>query len=274
VTERKQLGRHLLQAQRVETLGTIASGIAHDLNNVLTPILMAASSLRDDVADDMRAPHVNAIEASAARCAALVQQILHFARGAESHPVPVDVADVVNEVVRLARDSMGRATTIETSLPADLPPVLCESTQLHQVILNLVVNARDAMAKGGLITIAARRDRLHARHDGAPPSPAGWVRVSVSDTGTGIPPELHDRIFDPFYTTKPPGHGSGLGLPTVLTIVRRHGGHVSLESEMGRGTTFHVQLPAAATKAATPRDLGESRHAGRAHPRARVLVVD
>jgi two-component system cell cycle sensor histidine kinase/response regulator CckA len=273
VTERKQLEQHLLQAQRVETLGSIASGIAHDLNNVLTPILMAASSLRDDVPDDMRESLVGAIESSATRGAALVQQILHFARGAENHPVPVDLARVVDEVIRLTRESMGRAITVDVRLPKHLPHVLCESTQLHQVILNLVVNARDAMPTGGLLTISARRDRNAARQNGPPAAPAGYIRLSVSDTGTGIPPELQDRIFDPFYTTKPPGHGSGLGLPTALTIVRRHGGHMSLESELGRGTTFHVYLPAATSKAAPGSDIDGARDE-EGKPRARVLVVD
>lgn len=274
VTERKQIEHHLLQSQRVETVGTLAAGIAHDLNNVLTPILLAASSLRGDAPAETRESLITAIEDSASRGAALVQQILHFARGADGEAAAISVADVLEDVLRLTRETMGRDVSVCTDVAAGVPAVLCGSTQLHQVVLNLVVNARDAMPEGGRITIAAARAALPPRHGVLPPSRDGYVHLSVRDTGTGIPAELHDRIFDPFYTTKPLGHGSGLGLSIVLAIVGRHHGHVAVESEMGRGTTFHVYLPAAPRDAPTHQAAGAARQKGASAPRARVLVVD
>jgi PAS domain S-box-containing protein len=244
VTERKELERQFLQAQRVESLGTLASGIAHDLNNVLTPILMAASALRSGLPDPARADLLKAVEDSARRGAALVQQVLSFARGVEGDYQAVSLADVV----RLMRDTVPRGIDIQTDVADTLPAVLGDTTQLHQVLLNLVLNARDAMPGGGRLTITAEVvDNGQA------------VCLAVTDTGTGIPLDLQDRIFDPFFTTKPTGYGSGLGLSTVASLVRGHGGRVAVESAPGQGTTFRIHLPvapvvapASVAEAATP----------------------
>jgi PAS domain S-box-containing protein len=263
VTERKELERQFLQAQRVESLGTLASGVAHDLNNVLTPILMAASALRTGLPEPARGEMLKAIEDSARRGAALVQQVLSFARGAEGEYRPLSLADVVADVVRLMRDTVPRGIDIATQVPATLPTVLGDTTQLHQVLLNLVVNARDAMPEGGRITITA------GAADGE-----GTVFLAVSDTGTGIALDIQDRIFDPFFTTKPTGYGSGLGLSTVATLVRGHGGEVSVESTPGQGSTFRITLPVAPDIVTARTADADTRPAVRDGAGAVVLLVD
>jgi PAS domain S-box-containing protein len=246
ITEQKKLEAQFLRAQRMESIGTLASGLAHDLNNILAPIMMSAPILRLDLPQQKRADIVDAIEVSAARGADIVRQVLAFGRGLETEKQPVCVGKIVEEVVKIIRQTLPRDISIETCIPAALWPVYADATQLHQVLLNLCVNARDAMPNGGKLTLRAADHELDASYASmVPGARAGpYVLLEVSDTGTGIPPEVLERMFDPFFTTKGIGKGTGLGLSTVHGIVRNHGGCITVTSQLGLGTTFHVHLPA------------------------------
>jgi signal transduction histidine kinase len=237
----------LMRAQRMESLGILAGGVAHDLNNILAPILMAVDVLRRKSLDDQSRRLVAAMEASARRGADLVRQVLTFARGVEGARAPLQLRQVLSEMERMMRETFPRSLEVRTDVAADLWPVMGQSTPLQQVVMNLCVNARDAMPNGGILTVSAGNVLLDdtaavVRHPLARPGP--YVRLGVADTGEGIAPEVLERIFDPFYTTKPVGHGTGLGLSTSLSIVTGHGGFIDVASDRGRGTTFHVYLPA------------------------------
>jgi two-component system cell cycle sensor histidine kinase/response regulator CckA len=246
ITEEKRLGAQLLRSQRLESIGTLASGLAHDLNNVLAPIMMAVHFLRDEARDERTRTWVQTLEACSQRGANIVKQMLMFARGAEGARVPLQPKHLVTEIERIARETFPRSIHIQTRICRHPPLFDGDTTQIQQVLLNLCVNARDAMPQGGRLTIGVERTEVGA--DALrlnPKAKAGsYVVISVTDTGTGIPPELMDKIFDPFFTTKPLGHGTGLGLPTVLGIIHGHKGFVQVESKVGKGTTFQVYLPA------------------------------
>ena len=246
VTEQKQLEARLLRSQRMESIGTLAGGIAHDLNNALSPITMAANLLRTGQHDADMLRLVDVLEASAAHGSALIRQLLAFARGAEGEHTDVLPQTVIHEVVKLLGDTLPRSITIETRLARDLRLLRGNSTQLVQVLMNLGINARDAMPKGGRLIFAAENVTLDEATAQANPgtSPGCHVRITVTDTGSGIPPELLNRIFDPFFTTKAAGKGMGLGLSTVLGIVKGHHGFLQVQSELGRGTEFRLYLPA------------------------------
>lgn len=245
VTARRRLEQQVVRSERMQSLGTLASGIAHDLNNVLMPIMMGLDVV-EDAPPDVRDELVATMKLSAQRGRDLVAQILDFARGHDGAVVPVDVAALVGEVASIARDTLPATTTLDTDLPRGLPRVGADPTRLHQVLMNLMVNARDAMPDGGTIRCTARtqtidQDTTHLPHL----DPGPYVSIAVSDTGHGIPPDTRDQIFDPFFTTKPKGHGTGLGLSTVLGIVRSLGGHVDVHSEPSAGTTIRILLPTA-----------------------------
>jgi signal transduction histidine kinase/ActR/RegA family two-component response regulator len=252
VTEQRALQVHLQRLQRVESVGLLASGIAHDMNNILAPVMMAAPLLRMDIPEGDKERLVSTIEVSARRGAALVRQLLIFGRGVEGVRRPVMVADVVREIAAIAQQTFSRAITLEQRVPPDVWPIDGDASQLHQIVLNLCVNARDAMRDGGVLTLAAENVELDAAYAAQHrDAQAGrYVVIRVADTGTGIPPELVDRIFDPFFTTKPAGEGTGLGLSTVLGIVKSHGGFLRLHSEPGRGSTFEIYLRASPHDAA------------------------
>ncbi|MGN6385577.1 MAG: response regulator [Verrucomicrobiota bacterium] len=251
ITERKKLEAHFLRAQRMESIGTLAGGIAHDLNNVLTPILMSLKLLRD-LKEQAPPDLLDTLEASAHRGAAIVQQVLSFARGVEGEKGILQLKHPLNEVLKIARDVFPPGVQIRSAIPADLAPINGDPTQLHQVFMNLLVNARDAMSSGGEIRVEAQNVVLDENYARMQPEskPGRYVLVNVSDQGTGISPEIVNKIFEPFFTTKEIGKGTGLGLSTALGIVRSHGGFLSVYSEPGKGSTFKVYLPAADREAA------------------------
>lgn len=233
ITEKKQLERQFLRAQRLESVGTLASGIAHDLNNVLVPIMMASEVLKELQSTKDAVDMVALIKSSADRGAAIVKQLLSFVRGGDGERVLVDLGTLIREVADVARKTFPRAIKTEYKIERGLRIVHADPTQLHQVLMNLCINARDAMPNGGTLFVEAKNGR------------ESNVIIEVKDTGTGMPPDVLDRIFDPFFTTKEPGKGTGLGLSTTIGIVKSHGGTVTVESQIGVGTSFSVSLPAA-----------------------------
>lgn len=249
ITEKKQLEQQFLRAQRLESLGTLASGIAHDMNNVLTPILAASQllPLRLTNIDDRSQSLLRILEESAKRGTNLVQQILSFARGSDDTRSLVQIRHILSEVARVARQTFPKSIDISLNLATcDLWQIAADATQLHQVLMNLTINARDAMPNGGTLTIAAENliidENYAAMNIDARVGP--YVVVTVADTGSGIPPEILARIFEPFFTTKDPEKGTGLGLSTTLGIVKSHGGFVCATSEVGQGSQFKIYLPA------------------------------
>jgi PAS domain S-box-containing protein len=273
ITERKKLEAQLLHSQRMESVGTLAGGVAHDLNNILTPMLMAGTVLKDKLADPVDQALMTQIESGAKRGAAIVRQLLAFSRDLPQTRVSVDVAGEIGEMMDVMRGTFPREIKLVAQLPEGLWPVTADPIQLHQVIMNLCINARDAMPNGGTLTLAAENlpaaNPEKLRTDGA--NPGRSVRITVSDTGHGIAPENLGRIFDPFFTTKGVGKGTGLGLSTVHGIIKSHGGSIMVTSELNRGARFHAVLPASAT-APLPPAAAETRPEP---PRkATVLVVD
>ncbi|GAB1540452.1 hypothetical protein NUACC21_31210 [Scytonema sp. NUACC21] len=248
ISEKKLLESQLFRAQRLESIGTLASGIAHDLNNILTPILAVAQLLPlkyPDICDqDMHLLEI--LEDSAKRGADLVKQVLSFARGVEGKRITLQLRHLVKEVISILKETFPKSLEVRTDIQQDLWMVSGDSTQLHQVLMNLCVNARDAMPNGGTLSISAENlfiDENYARmHLEAKTGP--YTVITVSDTGVGIPPEIIDRIFEPFFTTKEHGKGTGLGLSTVIGIIKSHGGFVNVYSEVGSGTCFKVYFPA------------------------------
>ena len=246
ISERKELEAKFFRAQRLESIGSMASGIAHDLNNILAPILMSAPLLRMGMSAANTERTLNAIEQSAQRGADLVRQLLTFGRGSDGTRSVIGPGLLVREMTKIAKQTFPKNITIAENLPTTLWPVTGDSTQLHQVLLNLCVNARDAMPKGGTLTIEAADVEIdRAKAAMTPGANAGsYVMLQVSDTGMGIPAHIVDRIFDPFFTTKAVGKGTGLGLSTVVGIIKSHGGFVNLQTAEGEGTVFQVFLPA------------------------------
>jgi signal transduction histidine kinase/ActR/RegA family two-component response regulator len=237
ITAQKAAEAERLRSQRLESIGNLAGGIAHDLNNVLAPILMSVALLKEDEKDPERLETLHTVEECAQRGADLVRQVLTYARGRGDVRAPVDMSLLARTVARVLRETFPRGVTIDVDVPSDLPPVLGDVTQLHQVLMNLAVNARDAVDGQGHIAL-----RL-----GEAMTPQGaCVRVEVEDNGAGMSAAVQEQMFDPFFTTKPLGHGTGLGLSTVQSIVSSHGGSIAVSSEVGRGTIFSVLLPATA----------------------------
>ncbi len=273
LTETKKLEQQFLRAQRLEAIGTLASGIAHDLNNILAPILMSVGFLRKGNTNPENDTFHNIIETSAERGAGIVKQVLTFARGVEGDRVRLEPGHLVEELAKIMVQTFPRNIDIQTELPPDLWAIAGDATQLHQVLLNLCVNARDA-TPGGRITVGAKNvevdAHLVAMNPGAQLGP--HVAFSVADTGAGMSPETMQKIFDPFFTTKEVGKGTGLGLATVVGIVKSHAGFLTLKSYLGVGTTFTVFIPAAQeTKAASgPADTTPIAGGGG----KRVLLVD
>jgi PAS domain S-box-containing protein len=252
VTERKKLETQLLRAQRMESIGTLAGGVAHDLNNVLTPILLSIDLLATRVACDEDRWLIEKTKASASHGAALVQQLLAFARGAEAKRTRVDPATALVDLRALIKQSLPQSIQLLIADRERSWAIQADATQFNQVIVNLCINARDAMPQGGRIEIATRNMMVDAALAGVNPgvAPGPHVRISVTDTGMGIPASIIDKIFDPFFTTKAAGKGTGLGLSMVAGILKSHGGFVQVESEPARGTSFHLFFPAVVEPAA------------------------
>ncbi len=301
ITEQKNLEQQFLRTQRMNTIGTLAGGMAHDLNNALAPILMGTQLLRRKATDDESRQLLGMMETSTHRGADMVRQVLLFARGRGGDFEQLKLDGLVRELEKMVRETFPKNISVEAFLPGDLWPVRGNPTQLHQVLLNLCVNARDAMPDGGKLSLVAdnvelsaeelkefqngepstfnlQRPTSNAASSVAPDSALGvegsmlnvssrrFVSLLVSDTGTGMPPEVRAKIFEPFFSTKGEGRGTGIGLATVLRIVNSHGGFLRVESEPGQGTSFEVFLPraveipataAAATAEKLPRGHGE-----------------
>jgi len=246
ITERKRLNQQLLRAQRMESIGTLAGGIAHDLNNVLGPIILSLDLLKMKFPDPDSEELLSIIGGSARRGASMVSQVLSFARGVEGRRVELQIKHVIREIKKIADDTFLKHVQIHTIYSPDLWTVVADPTQLHQVLLNLCVNARDAMPDGGKLTLTAENLVIdaHYAHMSGEVTPGPYLLLQVEDTGTGIPPEIIEKIFDPFFTTKEIGKGTGLGLSMTLSIVKSHGGFVRVYSELGSGTKFKIYLPA------------------------------
>jgi len=246
ITETKKLEMQFLRAQRLESIGTLASGIAHDLNNILSPILMATGILRQSLGPEDQ-HMIQIIEGSAERGAGIVKQVLTFARGVEGDRVLLQPKHLLTEMVKVMNQTFPKNIDIKTHFAPELWTVQGDATQLHQVLLNLCVNARDAMApKGGALKVSCENvevdQQLASMNPGA--SLGSHVCFAVTDTGSGMTPEVMEKIFNPFFTTKEQGKGTGLGLATVIGIVKGHKGFITLQSEAGVGTTFKIYLPA------------------------------
>jgi two-component system, cell cycle sensor histidine kinase and response regulator CckA len=248
VTEQRRLEGQLRQAQKMESIGRLAGGVAHDFNNLLTVIIGNASLLELELpAGDPRLAEIEQIKIAGDRAERLTRQLLAFARKQLVEPKVININDVVVGTDRMLRRLIGEDIELVTLPAPDLDHVLIDPSQLDQVIMNMAVNARDAMPNGGTLTIRTQNVMLSEREARLQPeTKAGrYVRLSVSDTGTGMDASTQARLFEPFFTTKEPGKGTGLGLATCYGVVRQAGGHILVESTLGRGTTFHVDLPLA-----------------------------
>jgi PAS domain S-box-containing protein len=276
LSDQKRLEQQFLRAQRMESIGTLAGGIAHDLNNILAPILMAVQVLKMKTTEPQTKSILETIEVSSKRGADIVKQVLSFARGLQGERIEVQPVHLLKDIETIIRDTFPKNIRRDVYFPENAWTIQGDPTQLHQILLNLCVNARDAMPEGGNLAISVENVLLDNQYVAMNiQAKAGkYVIINVTDSGEGIPPELLDKIFDPFFTTKEVGKGTGLGLSTVMAIVKSHGGFVNVYSEVGRGSSFKVYLPAietATTKSkrdtvsltTLPRGNGE-----------RVLIVD
>lgn len=276
ISEKKQIEEQFLRAQRLESLGMLAAGIAHDLNNILAPVLMGAPLLRQRAAHPSDLRVLDGIENSAGRGAALVRQILSFAHGVSGDKVLIQAKHLLRDVSSLIEQTFPKNIRLEEHIPNDLWTVQGNPTQLHQVVLNLCVNARDAMPRGGTLRLAAHNQVLDAAAVQAAGygAPGPYLVLEVGDTGTGIPPDILERIWNPFFTTKGEGKGTGLGLSTVRGIAASHGGFARVDTAVAQGTTFRVFLPAV-EQGAAGRALPTSRHPFEVRGAGElILVVD
>ena len=246
ITERKKLEQQFLRAQRMESIGTLAGGVAHDLNNILAPIMMSIEILKATSANAQARDILETIEVSAKRGADIVRQVLSFARGVEGERIEIQPNHLFKDLEHIIKDTFPKDVRLTFTIPKDTWTILGDPTQVHQIFLNLCVNARDAMPNGGSLTISVE-NCLFDEHYVAmnPQAKVGrYVKISVTDSGSGIPPAILNKIFDPFFTTKAVNKGTGLGLSTVMAIVKSHDGIINVYSEPGKGTTFKVYLPA------------------------------
>ena len=246
ITEQKRAQEHLFRAQRMESIGTLAGGIAHDLNNILSPIMMSVDMLRLNENDAETSRWLGMIKENAERGTELVKQVLTFARGMAGERIKVQLKHIVKDLVAVLSETLPRSITVKFEIEPELWTISADPTQIHQVLMNVCINARDAMPMGGTLRIKASNaavDENYARMN-IDAEPGNFVRVVVSDSGTGMTLDVLKRIFDPFFTTKEVGKGTGLGLATTMTIVKSHGGFINVYSEPSKGTRFSIYLPA------------------------------
>ena len=277
ITERKRLESQFLRSQRMESIGRLVGGIAHDLGNLLMPITLGVKVLRRrlDQTDDKIQQVLDMIQKSAERGGNMVEQVLAFARGVEGERVALQLDGIVEEIESSTDETFPESIEVRTDVAADLPRVVGDATQIQQVLMNLCVNARDAMPEGGTLSIEARPVELTEaeaeRIIDAEPGP--YVCLRVQDTGTGMPEDVVDKIFEPFISTKDEGEGTGLGLSTAYSIVQSHDGVIDVESEEGAGTTFWVYLPVRGEDEERPTRDGDP-DAAATGDGERILIVD
>jgi PAS domain S-box-containing protein len=275
VSELRRIEVQFMRAQRMESLGILAGGIAHDLNNILTPIMLSIDMLKHTAVEPHTRSIIETIEISARRGSDIVQQVLSFARGMEGQRIVIQPKYLLKDIEHIVTDTFPTDIRLQLTLPHDTWTILGDPTQVQQILLNLCVNARDAMPNGGTLSISAENCLADAQYVAMnqQAKPGSYVAISVTDGGVGIAPEIMGKIFEPFFTTKEVGKGTGLGLSSVKAIVKNHDGFINVYSEVGRGTTFKVYLPAQSN----PGDLSEEGVIEGALPRGNgetVLVVD
>ncbi len=274
ITEQTKIEEHLLRAQRMESIGTLAGGIAHDLNNILSPILMATDMLAINTSSEETLRWLSIIKENSERGADLVRQVLTFARGVEGERVSVQLKHIVKELVKVLQETFPKSIAVKFYIEPDLNVISADPTQIHQVLMNLCLNARDAMPNGGTLKISVKNIGLDENYVQMNPEAqtGSYIIMTIADTGIGMPPEITKRIFDPFFTTKEIGKGTGLGLATTLSIVRSHGGFITVYSESGKGTEFSIYLPASVSS-----EIENSKAKELRYPRGNgelILVVD
>jgi PAS domain S-box-containing protein len=258
ITDKKAFQTQMLRSQRLESLGTLAGGIAHDLNNVLSPILLSIEILKKHLKDDKSLQILETVNTSATRGREIIKQVLTFARGFTGEHVILQPKHILRELEHIINETFPKSITLENRTPKDLWTIEADPTQIQQVLLNVAINARDAMPYGGTLKITAENVNIDQNDlpAGTYAKPGHYVKVGIEDSGTGIPPEIVDKIFEPFFTTKERGKGTGLGLSTVHSIVKSHRGYITINTELGKGTLFTIYLPAAEErKSQTTEDL-------------------
>lgn len=275
VTEKKKMEAQFMRAQRMESVGTLAGGIAHDLNNILAPIMMSIDILKTTSDNPQTSQILKTIEVSAKRGADIVRQVLSFARGVEGERIEVQPTHLLHDLESIIKDTFPKDIRLLFSIPNDTWTILGDPTQVHQILLNLCVNARDAMPNGGSLTIGVENSVLDEQYAAMHiEAKAGrYVNISVTDSGMGMPQGILDKIFEPFFTTKELHKGTGLGLSTVMAIVKSHEGFINVYSEPGKGTTFKVYLPAMEISSEARKEQSEEVSLPRGKGET-VLVVD
>ena len=273
ITEQKRAEEHLFRAQRMESIGTLAGGIAHDLNNILSPIIMGIDMMQLNQVDEETGRWLAIMKENAERGADLVKQVLTFARGMDGERISVQLKHIVKDLVGVLKETLPKSIAVKYDVETELWTISADPTQIHQVLMNVCINARDAMPSGGTLTIKAKNvsiDENYARMN-IDAEPGNYARLTVADTGTGMTRDVLQWIFDPFFTTKEIGKGTGLGLATTLTIVKSHGGFINVYSEPSKGTRFSIYLPSA--EAGKEMEIEPKNVLPRGHGEL-VLVVD
>ncbi len=275
ITEKKKIEAQFMRAQRMESIGTLAGGVAHDLNNILAPIMMSIDILKLTATDPQAQKILETIEVSAKRGADIVRQVLTFARGLEGERVEVDPKRLLKDLENIIKDTFPKDIRLHFSVSNETWTILGDPTQVHQILLNLCVNARDAMPNGGRLAVGVENCVLDEQYAAMNlQAKAGrYVNFSVTDSGTGMPPGLIEKIFEPFFTTKDLNKGTGLGLSTVMAIVKSHDGVINVYSEPGKGTTFKVYLPAMETSSEARKEQSEAASLPRGNGET-ILVID